>query len=48
MAMTPMQFAKKYKLLEINKVPDETGLANRYKFQVKVKNLAPIVFSPNN
>lgn len=36
MSMTPMQFAKKYKLLEITKVPDETGLAHRYKFQVKV------------
>jgi intracellular multiplication protein IcmP len=36
MAMTPMQFAKKYKLLTEERVPDSTGLSSRYKIIAKV------------
>lgn len=36
MSMTPMQFAKKYKLLEEERVPDSSGLASRSKLVVKV------------
>ncbi|MFN7097488.1 MAG: type IVB secretion system coupling complex protein DotM/IcmP [Gammaproteobacteria bacterium] len=36
MSMTPMQFAKKYKLLEEERVADSSGLASRSKLVVKV------------
>jgi intracellular multiplication protein IcmP len=36
MSMTPMQFAKKYKLLEEERVADTTGLASRSRIVVKV------------
>jgi hypothetical protein len=36
MAMTPMQFAKKYKLLEEERVKDETGISSREKIIAKV------------
>jgi intracellular multiplication protein IcmP len=36
MAMTPMQFAKKYKLLEEESVPDPTGISSREKLIAKI------------